>query len=75
VLGGRLKREVFWLIGSVVLVDVIFVGGYFLADVRNTSDTAKLAFTVVWTLVTLGVVLRGLARIRRVRLEGKEIRP
>ena len=74
-MGGRLKREIFWLIGGVVLVDVVFVAGYFLADVRNTSDTAKLAFTVVWTLVTLGVVLRGLARIRRVRLEGREIRP
>jgi uncharacterized membrane protein (UPF0136 family) len=74
-LAGRLKREVLWLIGGVVLVDVVFVAGYFLSDIRNTSDGAKLAFTVLWTLVTLAVVLRGLARIRRVRLDGREIRP
>lgn len=70
----RLKREVLWLIVGVVLVDVVFAAGYFLADVRNTNDSAKLAFTVVWTLVTLGVVLRGLSRIRRVRLESRDAR-
>jgi hypothetical protein len=66
-----LKRELLWLIGSVLLVDAVFVAAYFLAGLRNTTDPVKVAFTVVWTLVTLGVVLRGLARIRRVRLESR----
>jgi hypothetical protein len=73
-LAERLKREVLWLIAGVVLVDVVFAAAYFLADVRNATDSTKLAFTVVWTLVTLGVVLRGLSRIRRVRLESRDLR-
>lgn len=63
-----------WLIGRVLLVDVVFAAAYFAAGLRNTTDTAKLAFTVAWTLVTLAVVLRGLSRIRRLRLESRDIR-
>ena len=63
-----------WLIGGVLLVDVVFAAAYFVADVRNTSDTSKLGFTVAWTLVTLAVVLRGLSRIRRLRLDSRDLR-
>ena len=70
----KLKRELLWLIGSVLLVDAGFIAVYFLADLRTTADTAKLAFTAVWTLVTLAIVLRGLSRIRRLRLEGQAVR-
>ena len=66
---GKVKREVLWLLGSVILVDAVFVGTYFLAGLGSASDTVKLGFTAVWTMVTLGVVLRGLSRIRRVRLD------
>jgi hypothetical protein len=66
------KRELLWLIGSVLMVDAVFAAAYFLADVRNTTDTTKVAFTAVWTLVTLVVVLRGLSRIRRVRLGSRD---
>ena len=69
-----LKRELLWLIGSVLLVDALFITVYFLADLRTTTDTAKVAFTAVWTLITLAVVLRGLSRIRRLRLEGQALR-
>jgi hypothetical protein len=64
----RVGREVLLLVGVVVLVDTIFVGVYFLADLPSVSDSAKLGFTVVWTLVTLGVVIRGLSRVRKARL-------
>ena len=70
----KLKRELLWLIGSVLLVDAVFVAAYFLADLRTTTDTAKVAFTAVWTLATLAVVLRGLSRIRRARLESQALR-
>jgi hypothetical protein len=73
-MGEKLKRELLWLIGGVLLVDAVFVAIYFLADLRTTTDTAKVAFTAVWTLVTLAVVLRGLSRIRRVRLESQALR-
>jgi hypothetical protein len=70
----RIRREVLWLVGLVIFVDLVFAAAYFLAGFGNTTDTAKLAFTAVWTLVTLGVVLRSLARIRRLRFESRDVR-
>jgi nitric oxide reductase large subunit len=64
-----LRREVFVLVGLVLAVDAVFVAVYFLAGVQHSTDTAKVAFTIVWTLLTLGVVLRGLTRIRSARLQ------
>jgi hypothetical protein len=61
-------REVLVLVGLVLAVDAAFVAGYFLAQVERASDGSKLAFTVLWTVVTLLVVLRGWIRIRSARL-------
>ena len=63
-------REVLLLVGVVLLVDVLFVAVYFWANLRIAPDAVKLAFTAVWTLVTLGVVIRGLSRVRKARLFG-----
>jgi hypothetical protein len=62
------KKEVLGLIGLVIALDVVFVVAYFLLRIRHASDTAKLTFTVVWTLAVLIVSLRGLSRIRTARL-------
>src|SRR6476646_6878183 len=62
------RRELFVLVGSVLLVDLLFMAGFFLGNVRSSSSPAKLGFTVLWTLVTLAVVLRGLIRLRRARV-------
>jgi hypothetical protein len=70
----KLKRELLWLIGGVLLVDAVFIAVYFLANLRTSIDTAKVAFTAVWTLVTLAVLLRGLYRIRRLRFQGQALR-
>ena len=64
----RVKREVLWLVVAILVVDALFVAAYFLAQIRDASDGAKIAFTVLWTLVTLAVVIRGLARVRSLRL-------
>jgi len=64
----RVKREVLWLVVAVLVVDAFFVAGYFLGHLRTASDLTKIAFTTLWTLVTLGVVIRGLARVRSVRV-------
>ena len=63
-----MKREVLWLIIAVLVVDAIFVTGYFLGRLGTASDSVKAAFTVLWTLVTLAVVIRGLSRVRRGRV-------
>lgn len=63
-----MKREVLALVILVLVVDMVFGAAYFLGHVRSASDSGKVAFTAVWTLVTLGVVIRGLSRVRRARL-------
>jgi hypothetical protein len=57
------------LVALVLGVDALFVAIYFLGELRRASDAGKLVFTALWTLVTLGVVIRGLARIRSARLD------
>jgi hypothetical protein len=59
---------VLWLVIAVLLVDAVFIGAYFLGHVGTASDRIKVGFTVLWTLVTLGVVIRGLSRVRRARV-------
>lgn len=63
----RVRREILVLVGLVVLVDVLFVGGYFAGGIVRASSAVKLGFTAAWTLITMVVVLRGLSRIRSIR--------
>jgi hypothetical protein len=70
--GASVRREVLLLVLLVLLVDAVFVAAYFLAGVGSSSDTMKVAFTTVWTLVTLGLVIRGLSRVRSARLNRGE---
>jgi hypothetical protein len=63
----RVRREVLWLVIAVLLVDGAFVALYFLGRLQNASDVSKIVFTALWTVVTLAVVIRGLARVRSVR--------
>ena len=63
----RVKREVVTLVVLVLLVDGLFIGGYFAAGLVRASVAVKLGYTAVWTLVTMVVVLRGLSRIRAIR--------
>lgn len=63
----RVRREILTLVGLVLLVDVLFIGGYLAAGMVQATAAVKIVFTVVWTLVTLGVVLRSLSRIRSIR--------
>ena len=64
----RVRREVLTLVGLVLLVDALFIVGYFLLGIGRATSGAKLGFTVVWTAVVLFVVLRSLARVRAERI-------
>ena len=66
---GSVRRELLVLILLVLVVDSVFMLIFFLANLRTASAPAKLAFTVLWTLATLAVVLRGLVRLRRARVQ------
>lgn len=63
----RVKREVISLVVLVLIVDGLFIAGYFAAGLAHASAVAKIVYTGGWTVVTMLVVLRGLARIRALR--------
>lgn len=65
-----MKRELLVLLASVLLVDALFIAGFFLFHLATAGDLAKLGYTGGWTIVTLLVVLRGLTRIRALRRRG-----
>jgi hypothetical protein len=62
-----MRRELLLLVLAVLVVDALFIAGYFLFRLPTAGTTAKLGYTVAWTVVTLLVVLRGLLRIRALR--------
>lgn len=62
------RREVLVLVGLVLAVDVVFIAGFYLAGLGRATGRAKIGYTVLWTAVTLLVVLRGLGRIRAERV-------
>jgi hypothetical protein len=61
------KREVLVLVALVLLIDGLFIVGYFAGHMVRAPALTKLVYTGVWTLVTMFVVLRGLIRIREQR--------
>ncbi len=66
------RREALFLVGLVVVIDLVFIAAYFLGGIDRSSDRLKLLFTVIWTMITLAVVLRGLLRIRKARVRGSD---
>ena len=70
---GALRREVLRLVGLVLLVDGVFIAGYLIAGLTAASANIAFGYMIVWTAVTLAVVLRGLGRVRaaRLRLRGR----
>jgi membrane protein implicated in regulation of membrane protease activity len=62
------RRAVLTLVGLVLLVDALFIGGYFLLGVGRATSGVKLSYTIVWTAVILLVVLHSLARVRAERI-------
>ncbi len=64
-----MRRELFLLLATVLVVDALFIAGYLLFRLA-AADPLKVGYTVAWTVVTLLVVLRGLTRIRSLRRRG-----
>ncbi len=64
----RVRREVLVLVGLVLVVDAVFVAGYYLAGLARATGGVKIGYTGLWTAVTLLVVLQGLGRIRAERV-------
>ena len=62
-----LTREVGLLVALVLLVDGVFIGLYYAFRIAAAPPSARLGYAVLWTALTLLIVLRALGRIRRVR--------
>ncbi|MGZ8398004.1 MAG: hypothetical protein ACXWWN_03095 [Gemmatimonadales bacterium] len=62
------KRAALVLVGLVLAVDALFVAVYFGAGIEQASDSVKIVFTAIWTVINLAVVIRGLTRIRSARV-------
>jgi hypothetical protein len=65
---GTARREVLLLVAMVLVVDLLFIAAYFVARLQTRADSVKLGFTALWTLATLGIVIRGLTRLRKTRI-------
>ncbi len=65
------RREVLRLVVSVMLVDAAAIAVFLIARLGEGPARARIIFAVVWTLVTLVVVLAGLARVRETRVRGR----
>ena len=50
-------------------VDAVAIAGYSLANVGRAEPGTRLTFTIAWMVATLVVVMVGLSRIRRARLD------
>ena len=62
-----MRRELLRLVLAVVVVDVLFIAGYYLLRLAHVSDQMKVGYAAAWTAVTLVIVLRALVRIRAMR--------
>ncbi len=60
---GERKKALVVLIALVVAVDAAAIAIYLLTGIRRAGPTAQFLFTIVWTAVTVAVVIRGIRRV------------
>ena len=63
-----LTRELVVLVALVLLVDGVFIGLYAALRLATAPPSVRLGYTILWTGLTLLIVLRGLSRIRARRV-------
>ena len=63
-----MRRHLLEMIALVIALDAVTIGIYYAAAMKSRSSKVQLAFTGVWTVLTLLVVLRGMGRVRAARL-------
>ena len=71
---SAIKRLLLTMVGAVVVLDVVAIALYQLADVESMERRTRMYVTFAWTLATLMVVLYFLRRIRAARDEARRAR-
>ena len=64
---GAARRAMLQMIVLIVAVDTAAVVLYRFTSLGHTSRDSRLVFAVIWTLLSLAIVLTGLRRIRVAR--------
>jgi hypothetical protein len=62
-----LKSAVLRLAISIVVLDVVAIAIYYLADIPLRPASIRYPFFAVWVLLTFAIVLPGLHRVRMAR--------
>jgi len=55
------------MVSLVVGLDAVAIALYYALGIARRANQVQMAFVVVWTLATLGIVLVYMKRIRRIR--------
>jgi hypothetical protein len=66
-----MRRHLLEMIGLVIGLDAITIAIYYALGMKYRAPRVQIAFTAVWTVLTLLVVLRGMGKVRRARVEGR----
>lgn len=61
------RKLLLTMVGLVVGLDAVAIGAYYAFDIGRRANQVQMAFVVIWTMLTLAVVLVLLHRIRLLR--------
>jgi nitric oxide reductase large subunit len=66
--GTPVSRKLLLTMASLVVgLDAVAIALYYALGIARRANNIQMAFVVVWTLATLGIVLVYMKRIRRIR--------
>ncbi len=63
----EIRKHLLIMVASILTIDAIAIGLYAALGIADAPRSTRTTFTVVWTVVTVAVVLNGLYRIRLAR--------
>lgn len=63
-----MRRHLIEMIALVVVLDAITIGIYYAVGMTSRAPRVQIAYTAVWTVLTLLIVLRGMNRVKAARL-------
>ena len=61
------RKLLLTLVVLVVVLDAVAIGTYYAFGLSQRPNQVRMAFTVVWAMITLAIVLVYLHRIRQIR--------
>ena len=63
----EIRKHLMVMVALILVIDAVAIAIFNAFDIGDAGRSRRVLFTVVWTAVTLAVVLNGLYRIRLAR--------